>query len=57
MANDAKHNKADDWVLATGETHSVEFVEIAFELADLDWNQFVKTDKKFKTKRGRPFTR
>ena len=54
-----QHNKADDWVLATGETHSVkEFVEIAFELADLDWNQFVKTDKKFfKTKRGRPFTR
>ncbi len=43
-----QHNKADDWVLATGETHSVkEFVEIAFELADLDWNQFVKTDKKF----------
>ena len=41
-------NKVDDWVLATGETHSVkEFVEIAFELADLDWNQFVKTDKKF----------
>ena len=28
-----QHNKADDFVLATGETHSVrEFVELAFEL-------------------------
>lgn len=38
----------DDYVIATGETHSVqEFVEKAFEAAGMDWREFVVTDKKF----------
>jgi GDPmannose 4,6-dehydratase len=36
---------ADDFVIATGEAHSVqELVEIAFKRAGLDWKQYVKTD-------------
>ena len=43
-----QYKTPDDWVLATGETHSVkEFVEIAFKLVDLDWQKFVKTNEKF----------
>lgn len=39
---------ASDYVISTNETHSVEeFVKIAFERADLDWNQYVKIDPKF----------
>jgi GDPmannose 4,6-dehydratase len=38
----------DDYVIATGETHTVkEFVERAFGAVDLDWQKYVKTDKKF----------
>jgi GDPmannose 4,6-dehydratase len=38
----------DDFVVATGETHSVrEFCEIAFAHAGLDWQQHVKTDPEF----------
>lgn len=38
----------DDFVVATGETHSVqEFVEEAFSYVDLDWRQFVKQDPRF----------
>nr|MBA2376833.1 GDP-mannose 4,6-dehydratase [Rubrobacter sp.] len=38
----------DDYVIATGETHSVrEFVEAAFEAADLDWEKYVTTDPAF----------
>jgi GDPmannose 4,6-dehydratase len=38
----------DDFVLATGETHTVqEFVELAFEAADLDWQKFVVLDPAF----------
>jgi GDPmannose 4,6-dehydratase len=34
-----------DYVVATGETHSVrEFVKTAFEAADLDWEPYVVTD-------------
>ncbi|MFH1508214.1 MAG: GDP-mannose 4,6-dehydratase [Candidatus Omnitrophota bacterium] len=37
-----------DYVIATGETHSVkEFVEEAFDCAGLDWKKFVKVDKDF----------
>ncbi|PYL08388.1 MAG: GDP-mannose 4,6-dehydratase [Verrucomicrobia bacterium] len=40
--------EGDDFVLATGETHSVrEFVEAAFAQADLDWKQFVKHDPRY----------
>ena len=38
----------DDFVIATGETHSVrEFVEAAFARVDLDWRQYVIEDAKF----------
>jgi GDPmannose 4,6-dehydratase len=37
--------KPDDFVVATGETHSVrEFVEYAFEYAGLDWEKYVEID-------------
>jgi GDPmannose 4,6-dehydratase len=40
--------KGDDFVLATGESHTVrEFVEAAFAYADLDWKQFVKHDPRY----------
>ena len=38
----------DDYVIATGETHSVrEFVELAFHYAGLDWEKYVISDKSF----------
>ena len=38
----------DDFVVATGETHTVrEFVEIAFNCLGLDYRQYVKTDPQF----------
>ena len=37
-----------DYVIATGETHSVrEFLEEAFAHADLDWKQYVEIDPKY----------
>src|SRR5437773_5716006 len=40
--------EGDDFVLATGETHSVrEFVEAAFSHVDLDWKEFVKHDSRY----------
>jgi GDPmannose 4,6-dehydratase len=38
----------DDFVIATGETHSVqEFLELAFDRLKLDWRQYVDTDPRF----------
>lgn len=38
----------DDYVLATGETHSVrEFVEAAFDHAGLDWREYVEIDPRY----------
>lgn len=38
----------EDYVISTGETHSVrEWVEAAFSCLDLDWEKYVKIDKKF----------
>ena len=38
----------DDYVVATGETHSVrELVDVAFRCVGLDWAQYVKTDPAF----------
>jgi GDPmannose 4,6-dehydratase len=38
----------DDYVLATGETHTVrEFVEAAFARVDLDWEEYVKHDSRY----------
>jgi GDPmannose 4,6-dehydratase len=39
---------ADDFVIATGETHSVrEFLELAFRHAGLDWEEHVVSDPRF----------
>lgn len=39
-------DKPDDYVIATGETHTVkEFVDLAFQTAGLDWRKYVKLDK------------
>lgn len=38
----------DDYVIATGESHSVlEFVQTAFEIVGLDWHQYVINDQAF----------
>ena len=43
-----QHKTADDYVVATGETHSVrEFVEAAFAVVDLSWKKYVKHDESF----------
>ncbi len=42
-----QHETPDDFVIATGEAHSVrEFCEIAFDHVGLDWKEYVKTDAK-----------
>jgi len=39
---------ADDFVIATGETHSIrEFLDLAFEHLDLDWKKYVELDPKY----------
>ena len=44
-----QQDEPDDFVVATGETHSVEeFVELAFEHAGLgDWRSYVRQDERF----------
>ena len=43
-----QHDKPDDFVLATGEMHSVrEFVEAAFSSVGLDWHDYVTHDARF----------
>jgi GDPmannose 4,6-dehydratase len=43
-----QHDRPDDYVVATGETHSVQdFVEAAFASVDLPWQEFVKHDSSF----------
>lgn len=43
-----QHERPDDYVIATGETHSVrEFVEEVFSYLGLDWARHVKIDPKF----------
>jgi GDPmannose 4,6-dehydratase len=43
-----QQDEPDDYVVATGETHSVqEFVEEAFGYLDLDWRQYVVQDPKY----------
>ena len=40
-----QQHQPDDYVIATGETHSVqELVELAFKCVELDWHEFVRTD-------------
>ncbi len=43
-----QHSNPDDWVIATGETHTVkEFLEIAFEIVELNYKDFIKTSEKY----------
>ena len=44
-----QQDEADDYVIATGETHAVsEFVELAFAAAGIDdWEKYVKIDPRF----------
>lgn len=42
-----QQDRADDYVVATGETHSVrEFVEAAFTIVNLPWRDYVRQDPK-----------
>ena len=43
-----QYDTPEDWVLATGETHTVkEFLDIAFKSVDLDWENYVETSEKY----------
>jgi len=43
-----QQDQPDDYVIATGETHSVkEFCEEAFAHAGLDWSKYVEIDKRY----------
>lgn len=43
-----QHDKPEDWVIATGETHSVsEFVKEAFSYVDLEESDYVATSEKY----------
>lgn len=43
-----QHTKPEDFVIATGETHTVrEFVDEAFRYVGLDWQQYVKIDPRY----------
>ncbi len=40
-----QQEQPDDYVIATGETHSVrEFIELAFDTLDLNWEDYVEVD-------------
>ena len=43
-----QNDSPDDWVVATGETHTVkEFAELAFKHVELDWNDYITTSEKY----------
>jgi GDPmannose 4,6-dehydratase len=43
-----QHEIPGDYILATGETHSIkEFLEIAFARVGLNWEDYIKTDAQF----------
>lgn len=43
-----QQNEPDDYVIATGETHSVEeFLNEAFEYVNLDWHDYVEIDTEY----------
>ncbi len=43
-----QQRQPDDYVIATGEAHSVkEFVQRAFEIVGLDWQKYIKVDRRF----------
>jgi GDPmannose 4,6-dehydratase len=43
-----QYNQADDFVIGTGESHSVrEFLDEAFSYLSMDWKEYVKIDPKY----------
>jgi GDPmannose 4,6-dehydratase len=43
-----QQDKGDDFVIATGETHSIrEFLDLAFGYFNLDWKEYVKIDPRY----------
>jgi GDPmannose 4,6-dehydratase len=43
-----QHDTPSDWVVATGETHTVqEFAKIAFDIVGLNWEDYVTTSDKY----------
>jgi len=43
-----QQNRPDDYVIATGESHSVrEFVEAVFDYLGLDWQKYVEIDERY----------
>lgn len=43
-----QQEQADDYVIATNETHSVrEFLELAFSYVNLDWQEYVEFDERY----------
>jgi len=43
-----QQDQADDYVIATNETHSVrEFLELAFNYVNLDWQDYVEFDQRY----------
>ncbi|MEZ4667505.1 MAG: GDP-mannose 4,6-dehydratase [Anaerolineae bacterium] len=43
-----QQDQPDDYVIATGQTHSVEkLLKVAFETVDLDWKQYTVQDERF----------
>lgn len=43
-----QQNEADDFVVATGETHSIaEFLDIAFDYVGMDWKKLVELDPRY----------
>jgi GDPmannose 4,6-dehydratase len=43
-----QQEKPDDYIVATGQTHSVcEFLDLAFAKVGLDWNEYVEADQRY----------
>jgi GDPmannose 4,6-dehydratase len=43
-----QQERSDDYVIATGETHSVrEFLDEVFGYLELDWQKYVETDPRY----------
>jgi len=43
-----QQEEPDDYVIATGKSHTVrDFLELAFEYAEMDWQKYVKIDPKY----------
>ncbi len=53
-----QQEKADDYIFATGKVHKVKDIcKTAFSYLDLDWQDYVKVDKKFyREQKGKLFT-